>query len=55
MLPVAKTENGPGPFLTQGRRPVPQQDGVARYQIRRGGVASKTDGLFSPNDRPRTR
>jgi hypothetical protein len=37
-------ENGPGSNLTRGRRPVPQQDGVPRYQSRRGGVASKTDG-----------
>jgi hypothetical protein len=49
-----RTENGPESFLTRGRRPVPQQDGVARYQNRRGGVASKTDAPFSLDGRSRT-
>jgi hypothetical protein len=49
-----KNENGPGSSLTRGRRPVPQQDGVARYQNPARRRRLKTDDLFSPNDRADT-
>jgi hypothetical protein len=41
-------------LLTRGRRPVPQQDGVARYQNPARRRRLKTDGPFSLNDGART-